>query len=128
MIGASAVCRSSVVAAIYVATATAVAYVLAAGAASAGAAATASLVAAVVIGIFLRSTWTPILPFVPLAAISAGVLVSGGRTAGWNDLWFFDLLILAMLGAILVLLARSGRGLRRRLRSRGGPWDGSARS
>jgi hypothetical protein len=108
---------SFVVAVVYIGVATAVAYVLAAGDVSAWAASTAFLGLAALMGIAVRAAWASILPFAPLAMISLGVVLSGGRTAGWVDLWFFDLLVLALLGAILVLLERRACSRGRRMRA-----------
>ncbi len=57
------------------------------------------------------------LPFAPWALLSLGVYATTDRTAGWEELWFFNLAILGVLGVLAIALARAVRTLVRRSRT-----------
>lgn len=79
------------------------------------AAALGLLLLASLVGALTQRTLMYLLPFVPWVLITLAVYVTaGGSTVGWNELWFFNLAIVGLLGLLAMMLTRAMKRLIRR--------------
>jgi hypothetical protein len=92
--------------AVYVIAATSLSYLAVQDDGRSAAAAGGLLVIAAVLGATTQRRLMYWLAFIPWALLTLAVSLSGGRTAGWNELWFFNLAILGLLGVLMMMLTR----------------------